>query len=289
MSTGQPLLPSVNVRAEGPLGATGGGGEQPTPAIAATAGAEEDAVVGASAGARRDTGNGDGEGDEGKGKDEGDGDGEDDTEDEDNENGDVVSPAGGAVSAAVVPPPPIGVPSRVPVPPSRSSGGRIVGGRTVALGASAGAAQSVRGQAAAGSSVRVDKGSSSSSTRQVLSGEASDRAVAAALQGDAHLDARGQSPAPAGFVPIPGPLQHRFVRALNNGKVSPGPIEDEPMEWSVLVRSPLPVCSFLCTFSSTLELGRSQRLPCGTFRSNNYFTAAYPARDPLECAAEELD
>lgn len=119
--------------------------------------------------------------------------------------------------------------------------------------------------------------------------EAEGQGAAAVGAGLALFPVPASQPAPSDFVRIPGPLQHRFVRALASGKVPPGPIEDEELEWRVKAQSPTASYSFSCTFTSAMELGRSQRLPCRSLRSNNDFTAAYPARDPRECEAEELD
>ncbi|KAK1863401.1 hypothetical protein I4F81_005957 [Pyropia yezoensis] len=94
---------------------------------------------------------------------------------------------------------------------------------------------------------------------------------------------------PKHYVPLSEPLKQRFVRALESGKASVPPLDDQAIEWAVLGRSAPSVFSMLCTFSSNLEIVRSHKLPCGTHRSNNYITIAYPARDPAECAPVELD
>lgn len=91
-----------------------------------------------------------------------------------------------------------------------------------------------------------------------------------------------------GFHPMSEPLQYRFIRALQTGKVLCAPEEEEDIEWSVVTRSPAPTFSLMCTFSSVLNLGRSQNLPCGIHLSNNYITAAYPARDPRDEEVMEL-
>lgn len=94
---------------------------------------------------------------------------------------------------------------------------------------------------------------------------------------------------PGQFTPMPEPLQYRLGRALREGKMSGDIEEGEQVEWCVLARSPVPVFSMLCTFSSALDLGRSQTLPCGTHRSNNYITGAYPARDPTDQDLMEME
>lgn len=94
---------------------------------------------------------------------------------------------------------------------------------------------------------------------------------------------------PNDYVPIGVDLRRHFERALQNGKVECGPAENEQVEWAIVARSAPTDFSIRCVFSSAMELGRSQNMPCGSHRSNNFITAAYPARDPLEDEAEELD
>lgn len=94
---------------------------------------------------------------------------------------------------------------------------------------------------------------------------------------------------PGQFIPMPEPLQYRLGRALREGKMSGDIEEGEQVQWCVLARSPAPVFSMLCTFSSALDLGRSQTLPCGTHRSNNFITGAYPARDPKDQDLMEME
>lgn len=94
---------------------------------------------------------------------------------------------------------------------------------------------------------------------------------------------------PKKYVPLSEPLKRRFVRALHKGKASVPPLDDAVVEWAVLGRSAPSVFSMLCTFSSNLEIERSLTIPCGSHRSNNFITVAYPARDPLETQADDLD
>lgn len=117
-------------------------------------------------------------------------------------------------------------------------------------------------------------------------------AAAVAAAREARLSAVQRAVAegvPGQFTPMPEPLQFRLGRALREGKLSGDIEEGEQVEWCVLARSPTPVFSMLCTFSSTLDLGRSQTLPCGTHRSNNYITGAYPARDPKDQELMEME
>lgn len=118
------------------------------------------------------------------------------------------------------------------------------------------------------------------------------RAAVGAAVRDAQLSAVQRAVAegvPGQFTPMPEPLQYRLGRALREGKMSGDIEEGEQVEWCVLARSPAPVFSMLCTFSSALDLGRSQTLPCGTHRSNNYITGAYPARDPKDQDLMEME
>lgn len=84
-------------------------------------------------------------------------------------------------------------------------------------------------------------------------------------------------------------LQQLFEQAIQNGTVLGGPVAGEQVEWSIVARSAPTDFSIRCVFSSHMELGRSCTVPCGSHRSGNFITAAYPARDPMEDRAEELN
>lgn len=94
---------------------------------------------------------------------------------------------------------------------------------------------------------------------------------------------------PTEYTPLAVDLRRHFERAIQNGHVAGGPAEGELVEWSIVARSVPTDFSSRCVFSSTMELGRSQNVPCGSHRSNNFVTAAYPARDAMEMDFEELN
>lgn len=93
----------------------------------------------------------------------------------------------------------------------------------------------------------------------------------------------------AEYTALPDALQHDFTAALESGMPGGGPEEDEQIEWSMMTRSPSASFSLVCTFTSKMDLGRSQSFPCGTHRSDNIVTCAYPARDPRVEEALELE
>ncbi|KAK1859424.1 hypothetical protein I4F81_002020 [Pyropia yezoensis] len=90
------------------------------------------------------------------------------------------------------------------------------------------------------------------------------------------------------FSPLPDTLQGHFITTLEKSKAWGTPEDDEQVEWSVITRSPPSCFTLVCTFASSMDLGRSQSLPCGTHRSSNMVTCAYPARDPRDEEAMEL-
>lgn len=90
------------------------------------------------------------------------------------------------------------------------------------------------------------------------------------------------------YSPLPETLQEHFIAMLEKSKVWGTPDEDEQIECSVVTRSAPSSFSSVCTFASIMDLGRSQSLPCGTHRSNNFVTCAYPARDPRDEQEMEL-
>lgn len=94
---------------------------------------------------------------------------------------------------------------------------------------------------------------------------------------------------PMEYTPLGVDLQRHFERVIRNGHVAGGPAEGELVGWSIVAQSVPTDFSIRCVFSSTMELGRSQNVPCGSHRSNNFVTAAYPARDPMEMDFEELN
>ncbi|KAK1869457.1 hypothetical protein I4F81_011933 [Pyropia yezoensis] len=89
------------------------------------------------------------------------------------------------------------------------------------------------------------------------------------------------------FTPLPDTLQQHFITALENFKAWGAPEEDEQIQWSVITQLPASCFTLVCTFASSMDLGRSQSLPCGTHRSSNTVTCAYPARDPRDEEAME--
>lgn len=84
------------------------------------------------------------------------------------------------------------------------------------------------------------------------------------------------------FSPLPDTLEVHFIKTLEKSKAWGTPEDDEQIELSVITRSPPSCFTLVCKFASSMDLGRSQRLPCGTHRSSNMVTCAYPARDPRD-------
>lgn len=90
------------------------------------------------------------------------------------------------------------------------------------------------------------------------------------------------------YSPLPETLQEHFIATLEKSKVWGAPDEDEQIELSVVSLSAPSSFSLVCTFASSMDLGRSQSPPCGSHRSNNFVTCAYPVRDPRDEQEMEL-
>lgn len=66
------------------------------------------------------------------------------------------------------------------------------------------------------------------------------------------------------YTPLGVDLQLHFERALQNGPVQGGPALGEEMERSIMARSAPTDFSIRCVFSTHMELGRSNTVPCGS-------------------------
>lgn len=95
--------------------------------------------------------------------------------------------------------------------------------------------------------------------------------------------------APKTYVPLGGDLQELFVEAMQMSPAGGGPVVGEHVEWSIVVRSAPTDFSIRCVFPSHMELGLSSTVPSGARRSENFITAAYPAKDPMEDRPVQLD
>lgn len=193
----------------------------------------------------------------------------------------AVTPASGAAAAAASAVPPASVAAASvtasaatgAVPPTSAVPG--TSGSPAGASAAAGAVQPPGALAASGAAVDTRRG-----------GAADDTPVRSATTRPALL-----SPSePPEYVPLSGELQYRFQQALLTGSVVGGPAGDESIEWAVLERSAPTEFAMTCSFSCNLELETRSRIrPSGSQRSNNFITAAYPAKDPSETDVADLD